>query len=182
MEKQPVSLQIVRKKKASTRFGLSLVVMTSIGIMIVFACLLDKKDTALYFQALLYLAGILSIPILVLCSLLFPHTRDELKFSEQTIREMNQSLFKDCLCYGNGVLLWKKNKISKLDCSEINEIRFFEKKVGIHTTYYVFFYLAQRKITFSFHSRTLVFDDLHRLKKLVQTIKDDHPHIFVTGK
>lgn len=182
MKQEPVSLRMVKKKKASTRFGLSLLGVTSISIMIFFASLLDKTDFALYIQALLYLACILSIPILVLCFLLFPHTKDELNFSDQTIREMNQSLFKDCLCYGNGVLLWKKHKISKLDCSEINEIRFFEKKVGIYSTYYLFFYLAQGKITFSFHSRSLVLDDLDRLKKLLQTIKDDHPHILVTGK
>ena len=182
MENKPISLKMLDKKKASTRFGMSLLLITSISIILFFAYMLDHSNAALYYQALLYLTGILSIPCLLLGCLLYPHTKDQLIFSDQTIHKMNTSLFKDCLCYGNGVLLIKKFKISQINCKEIKKIRFLEKQTGIHTTYYLSFYLSTKEISFSFPGRIFILDDLQRLNRLIQTIQSENPHILVTVK
>lgn len=182
MKNEPVPLKILEKKKATSRYGVGLLLTVSISVILFFAYILDNRNAALYYQALLYLTGILSIPVLLLCYLLYPHTKGPLIFSEHTINEMNRTLFKDCLCYGNGILLYKKFKISKINCKEINKIRFFEKQAGIYTTYFLSFCLSQKEITFSFPGRSLIFDDIHQLKRLVQTIQCDHPQILVTNK
>lgn len=182
MKDEPTALKILEKKKATTRFGVGFLLTINISIIFLFAYMLDNSNAALYYQALLYLTGILSIPFFSLCFLLYPHTKDQMIFSEHTINEMNQTLFKDCLCYGNGVLLFKKFKINRINCKEINKIRFFEKPVGIYTTYFLSFSLSQKEITFSFPGRNLQSDDIHRLKRLVQTIQCHYPHILVTDK
>lgn len=180
MKNEAPALKMLEKKKTMSRYGIGFLLVLSISIIILFAYMLDNSNAALYYQALLYLTGILSIPIILLMLLLYPHAKEPLIFNEQTINEMNQTLFKNCLCYGNGFLLYKKFKISKINCSHINSIRFYEKKAGVHTIYYLIFCLPQKEISFSFSSNTFIFDDLNRLKKLIQTIQYNHPHIIVT--
>lgn len=41
MENKPISLKMLDKKKASTRFGMSLLLITSISIILFFAYMLD---------------------------------------------------------------------------------------------------------------------------------------------
>ncbi|WP_148039348.1 hypothetical protein, partial [Brevibacillus panacihumi] len=71
MKNEPVSLRILEKKKATSRFGVGLLLIVSTSVILFFAIMLDNRNAALYYQALLYLTGILSIPVLLLCSLLY---------------------------------------------------------------------------------------------------------------
>jgi len=51
MKNEPVSLRILEKKKATTRFGVGLLLIVSISVILFFAIMLDNRNAALYYQA-----------------------------------------------------------------------------------------------------------------------------------